>query len=263
MLSSMTGFSRINLPKDLAIGSIELRSLNHKQLDISLRISEIGKSFEEKARKMLKENFYRGRIDCNITIEKSSVINDFELNTEALKSLFKTKGEIELLTKKEINSSLIEILRWPGICQPQQIEEVEINKILEASFKDAIDHLKESRYSEGRELTKIIKRKLVLYTQNFHKIRQGQPQINKDMIEKFKERILELTQSCDTGRLEQECAILMQKMDVVEEIDRIDYHLETLNSILKEGGVVGRKFGFILHMTKRFCVKKFFVILII
>lgn len=251
MLSSMTGFSRVVLPTELASGSIELRSINHKQLDINLRINELGKCFEEKARNILKECFSRGRIDCTINIDLPVETTDLVLNSKILENLAQVKLEIEDLTSIKINSSLLEILRWPGVCQHKDIDETQIIKILNDPFMDAVEQLKASRHSEGKELTKVIERKLASYTSNFLQIGENQSEINKELVKKFKDRILELTQSPDNARLEQECAILIQKMDITEEIDRIRYHLTSLETILKKGGVAGRKIGFILQEISR------------
>ncbi len=247
----MTGFSRVTLPESKAIGVIELRSLNHKQLDINLRISEKARFFEEKARIMLKKSFNRGRIDCYISIEDTAENYEFKLNADVLANLAQVKNRIENDTKIKMNSNLIDFLRWPGLCQDQDLNITEIDKVLEDSFKEAIEDLRNSRFSEGNELTRVISDKLNTYTSNFNRIKEKQPQINVEIMNKFKQKILDLVQECDTDRLEQECAILLQKTDVAEELDRIHYHLESLNSILKTGGVVGRKFGFILQEVQR------------
>ena len=247
----MTGFSRVTLPESKAIGVIELRSLNHKQLDINLRISEKARFFEEKARIMLKKSFNRGRIDCYISIEDTGENCEFKLNPDVLANLAKVKTKIESDTKIEMNSNLIDFLRWPGVCQYQDPDITEIDKVLEDSFKEAIENLRDSRFSEGKELTRVISGRLNIYASNFYRIKEKQPQINEEIRSKFKQRILDLAQECDTDRLEQECAILLQKTDVVEELDRINYHLESLDSILKAGGIVGRKLGFILQEIQR------------
>ena len=161
---------------------------------------------------------------------------DLVLNSKILENLAQVKLEIEDLTSIKINSSLLEILRWPGVCQHKDIDETQIIKILNDPFMDAVEQLKASRHSEGKELTKVIERKLASYTSNFLQIGENQSEINKELVKKFKDRILELTQSPDNARLEQECAILIQKMDITEEIDRIRYHLTSLETILKKGG---------------------------
>lgn len=247
----MTGFSRVTLPESKAIGVIELRSLNHKQLDINLRISEKARFFEEKARTMLKKSFDRGRIDCYISIEDTAENYEFKLNPDVLANLAQVKNKIENDTKIKMNSNLIDFLRWPGVCQHHETNITEIDKVLEDSFKKAIEDLRNSRFSEGNELTRVIAERLNAYTCNFKRIKEKQPQINKEIMSKFKQRVLDLVQECDTDRLEQECAILLQKTDVAEELDRINYHLESLDSILKTGGIVGRKFGFILQEVQR------------
>ena len=152
----MTGFSRVTLPESKAIGVIELRSLNHKQLDINLRISEKARFFEEKARIMLKKSFNRGRIDCYINIEDTGENYEFKLNPDVLANLAKVKTKIESDTKIEMNSNLIDFLRWPGVCQYQDPNITEIDKVLEDSFKEAIENLRDSRFSEGKELTRVI-----------------------------------------------------------------------------------------------------------
>ena len=251
MLSSMTGFSRVTLQESKAVGVIELRSLNHKQLDINLRISENARFFEEKARIMLKKNFDRGRIDCNISIEETATEHEIKLNPDVLANLAQVKNKIESTTKIKMDSNLIDFLRWPGVCQHQETETSEIDKILEGSFEDAIHDLKNSRLSEGKELTKVISEKLSNYISNFNTIIEKKPQITAEIITKFKQRIHDLTKECDSDRLEQECAILMQKIDIAEELDRINYHLKSLSIILEKGGIVGRKFGFILQEIHR------------
>lgn len=251
MLLSMTGFSRVTLHERKAVGVIELRSFNHKQLDINIRISENARFFEEKARIMLKKNFDRGRIDCNISIDDTSPDHEINLNTDVLENLARVKSKIENNIKIKMSANLIEFLRWPGVCEHQDKDTSKIEKILEHSFEQAVDNLKNSRLLEGKELTRVISEKLSRYMSNFNKIIEKQPQINEEIIRKFKQRILDLTRECDNDRLEQECAILMQKMDIAEELDRINYHLRSLNSILKKGGNVGKKFGFILQEVHR------------
>ena len=199
---------------------------------------------------MLKKSFNRGRIDCYVSIEDTAE-NMIQTKLDVLANLAKVKTKIESDTKIEMNSNLIDFLRWPGVCQYQDPNITEIDKVLEDSFKEAIENLRDSRFLEGKELTRVISGRLNIYASNFNRIKEKQPQINEEIRSKFKQRILDLAQECDTDRLEQECAILLQKTDVAEELDRINYHLESLDSILKAGGIVGRKLGFILQEIQR------------
>ncbi|BAC24753.1 yicC [Wigglesworthia glossinidia endosymbiont of Glossina brevipalpis] len=247
MIHSMTSFSRYELKKNYYNIIWELKSVNHKYLDININLPEEIKFIEETIYKRISKYISRGKIDCSAYIKsnKSKKINlliDKKLILQILK--------IIIYINKEINFStvnILDILKWPGVILKKKYLNKINNKVLISSFEYAFNNLLNYRLSEGREIKKIIKTKTEKINFNIEKMNYILPKFLEKQKIKLKNKILEINNNIEINKLEQDISFFIQKTDINEEIDRIKIHINSLTKTLNNRKPIGRKLDFILQ----------------
>ena len=252
MVKSMTGFARTNLKSKFSSGFCELRSLNHKHLDMSFKLPEVFRQFEEKARKLMKSRLNRGRIDCLIILEATNQNTDnIELNEPVVNSLIVAQKKLEAMLSKSLKLDTMDILKWPNCVLPQLTGIENEEKLIEDLFSETLEKLIVSRKKEGEELRIILLSKIKTI-ESFHDLLSSKiDRIQKDSLNKLKAKIEQMKETVDPSRLEQESVLLIQKLDVTEELDRINAHLKEITNVLKREEPIGRRLDFLLQELMR------------
>ena len=257
MIASMTGYGRGEVKKESKEIIVEVRSLNNRFLDISIRLPKTLSVFEEEARNIARQYLTRGRINIVINIKESNNDKNFsgkanlELAQDYLKQLLSLKKELNLSGKVKLEH----LLAFSDIFLPDVDEDVSDktwNYIKKALIK-ALEDLKKMRLSEGKELSADLISRIEKLDKNIKKIEKlSKSRTDKELI-KLKERIanLQLSDELDEGRLELEIAILASKLDVTEECIRIKSHNKMFLEILSSDEPVGRKLNFLLQEMTR------------
>ena len=253
MIFSMTAFSKQQKQHTNAIITWELRSVNSRYLDISFHIPEQLRELEMTLRKVIKKYITRGKVDCCLDYQPVKTNNcDFVLNKDVVKKL-KILTE---LVKENFDQAVIvdsmKILKFPGVMQiVRKKTEESVKDLIINQFEEAIIKLKKMRETEGSGLKKTIQDRLKLISKEIEKAKTQIPDIlekqRQGLIKRFNDAKLEL----NTDRLEQEMLMLIQKMDVSEEIDRLSIHVEEAEKLLQIGGVVGRRLNFLMQEFHR------------
>ena len=246
MIKSMTAFARVSS------GPInwEIKSVNHRFLDLSFRIPENIKTIEKKLISKLQSNFSRGKFECSLKIDENTYLPKLTLNKALLRKINELKNEVKTETGIENSGDILSVLRWPDMIEFERDSQNLQNEAIE-SFTNAIEEIKGMREIEGREISKILKTKLSEIEGLTKQIRKEVPKIQDAMEMKLRSKLEELKIQVDPGRYEQELVFLIQKMDIQEEIDRLEAHTKEVARNIDLSEPVGRKLDFLMQELNR------------
>ena len=246
MIKSMTAFARVSS------GPInwEIKSVNHRFLDLSFRIPENIKTIEKKLISKLQSNFSRGKFECSLKIDENTYLPKLTLNKALLRKINELKNEVKTETGIENSGDILSVLRWPDMIEFERDSQNLQNEAVD-SFTNAIEEIKGMREIEGREISKILKTKLSEIEDLTKQIRKEVPKIQDAMEMKLRSKLEELKIQVDPGRYEQELVFLIQKMDIQEEIDRLEAHTKEVARNIDLSEPVGRKLDFLMQELNR------------
>ena len=238
----MTGFGLSSFIDKKSEIYIEIKGVNHKFLEATIKPNDLNNELEEYIRKLVSKKIVRGRVDIRIktkTVSSTNYSIDSKLLKKFKKSLedgLKFKGDIHFRDIKDV----------PGIFKLDADKDVN-NNLIKKVFNDAIKEFLASRNVEGKKIREVLLKKLKQIKSANTKIKKQNISNLKKRSKLYKAKALDLMENLDEGRLEQEIAILALKHDVNEEIDRIFFHLESLQKELNKKLCSGKKIDFILQ----------------
>jgi len=252
MVKSMTAYARKEEKFSYAALSIELRSVNHRFLEMSLKIPEELRSLEISLRNSIKQRLQRGKVDCIIYChlqqdDNQSLAFDKELAAQIARSLH----DIDKLIYNAAPVNAVDVLNWPGVLQHQVVEQELIKKDLFLLLDRALDDLLAGKQREGQALQEMISLRVADLRQLIAGLRQQMPQLLLLQRKRLQEKLQGLTADMDTDRLEQEMVYLAQKADVAEELDRLDTHLDEISRTLGSSEAIGRRLDFLMQELNR------------
>ncbi len=238
----MTGFGLSSFIDKKSEIYIEIKGVNHKFLEATIKPNDLNNELEEFIRNLVSKKIVRGRVDIRIKTKTTSNTNysiDSKLLKKFKKSLvegLKFKGDIHFRDIKDV----------PGIFKLEAAKDVN-NNLIKKVFNDAMKEFVSSRNNEGAKIKKVLLKKLKQIKSTTTKINKQSSSNLKKRSKLYKAKALDLMKNLDEGRLEQEVAILALKHDVNEEIDRIFFHLESLQQELNKKSCSGKKIDFVLQ----------------
>lgn len=251
MIYSMTAFARHEIKKDWGDAVWEIRSVNQRYLENFFRLPEQFRGLENSLREKLRQNLTRGKIECSLRIDSKKVAaTELHLNQDLANQVIQSLKWIKAQAGEgEIN--LTDVLRYPGVVEtPEQDLDV-ISQDLLAAFDTLLQEFIAMRGREGEKLQAIIQQRLDAISVEANKVRSKMPEILQWQRDRLLQRFEEVQVSPDPTRLEQEMILLAQRVDVAEELDRLQMHVKETTSILKKGGAVGRKLDFMMQELNR------------
>ncbi len=252
MLLSMTGFARESQLTDLGMLSIEIRSVNHRYLDPSFRMPELLRNFEPVLREVLAEKVSRGKVDISIRLDMeqnpaSTLIFNRDLATRIVEIHQETQG---LLGDERVLTAT-ELMRFPNVVTTAAPDPEAIKPVLMTLFNNALDALLENRKREGTRILEMLTERLNKMADLVIDAKAQRP----IAIEKIKERLLsrleEIDIEHDPNRFEQELVYVTQRLDVDEEIDRLNAHIEEMRNVFTRNEPVGRRLDFLSQELNR------------
>jgi len=252
MIKSMTAFARVQQSEKFGTLTWELRSVNSRYLDINCRMPEDFRAQEGRVRECINKRLQRGKIECGLRfIPGLAIETGLAVNDALVKSLINACQQINTRLHQPSEINPVDLLNWPGVvAEPEQDFKV-IYAASEQLLQKALDELIENRLREGERMRELIQNRCAGMQQIIDKVRQQLPQIQQHYREKLTARLDELNTSVDRERLEQELVFLAQKMDVDEELDRLDAHLTELCDVLDRDEAVGRRLDFLMQELNR------------
>ena len=252
MMLSMTAFSRQQADKEWGSLIWELRSVNHRYLETSVRLPESFRGLENVIRDTVRKKLNRGKIECQLrfqVVEASQ--SDLQLNKELIAKLVRANDEINQIADLNNQLTSAEILRWPGVVADQDVDADTIEREAIDLFTSALDDLVSSRVREGEALKGMLNQRVVSIREIVASIRQKIPEIICGQRKNLLEKLEELKAELEPTRLEQEIAILAQKADVDEDLDRMDSHLNEVERVIESNGQKGRRLDFLMQELNR------------
>jgi len=256
VLKSMTAFARVQETCDAGSLTWEIRSVNHRYLEPGLKLPEDFKALEPEIRKLISQYIKRGKIDLGLRY-KLNQANDGEvrLNEEILHRLRQVEQEVLSIVHEGKKLSVAEILSWPGVIAESENDLSPLVSLALSSLENALKQLVKSRETEGKALQKMISTRCQQMGDIVQQLRIHRPTMMSAMREKWEtslnEKLKTWSKGADNSRLEQELVILAQKLDVDEELDRIDTHIKEVGKVLKRKEAVGRRLDFLMQELNR------------
>ena len=251
MIYSMTAFARLEVKKDWGDAVWEIRSVNQRYLENFFRLPEQFRGLENTLREKLRQSLTRGKIECSLRIEIKKQTNaELNLNKELANQVIQSLQWIKAQAGEgEIN--LTDVLRYPGVVEAQEQDLDAISQDLLTAFDDLLTDFIAMRGREGEKLNDIIQQRLDAIAVEADKVRSQMPAVLQWQHERLLQRFEDAQVNLDPQRVEQEMILLAQRVDVAEELDRLQMHVKETTNILKKGGAVGRKLDFMMQELNR------------
>ncbi|NVJ48884.1 MAG: YicC family protein [Gammaproteobacteria bacterium] len=252
MIHSMTAFARQAIKADWGNAHFEIRSVNQRFLETNFRLPEAFRSIEFQLRDRLRKRLNRGKVDVSLRLEYSPTDSDaIAINEQLAKQLITAHQQLQAAAQVEQPLQITDLMRWPGLIQTTELDTSQVEKQLLVAFDEAIDALIAMRQREGTSLIDIIMARLDGIAEQVTLVRGQMAEIIKWQRERIMTRFEEAKVELDPERLEQEMVMLAQKVDVEEELDRLDTHLQEVARLLKKGGAIGRRLDFLMQELNR------------
>ncbi|MDD7804598.1 MAG: YicC family protein [Endozoicomonas sp. (ex Botrylloides leachii)] len=254
MISSMTAFARIQAQGQWGSLVWEIRSVNHRYLELSFHLPEYLRDIEPDVRNISRKCLSRGKVECSLKLLLSDTRQSLNLNPIVLANVKNALAEINDMFPDTQPINPLDILNWPGV---QMIEEVNLSPVRKAAikgFEDAMVTLIHTRQREGAELSSFIDTRLTQAAAQINLLRTLLPSILSEQQQKLLNRLKDIKQEFDPNRLEQEMVTVAQKLDIEEELDRLDIHIAEVKRILlsnKKSISIGRRLDFLMQELNR------------
>lgn len=252
MISSMTAFARESKKGGFGELICEVKSVNHRYLEITIRLPEVLRNMETIIRDKIKSVIQRGKVDCIFNLTASNEGNvSLEVNTDLAQQIL--QAEVILLEACNVPSGIDTqaLLKWPGVLQ-QKLEEPKHTQEEVISILDSVlTEFTLARQREGQALTEFLRARLKEINRYVEVVRQMLPGIQKSYESKLLARFNEAKLELEPLRLAQEMLLLGQKLDVSEELDRLSAHNSEVMRILDNGGVMGKHLDFLMQELNR------------
>lgn len=252
MIRSMTAFGGSEIEIDGYIYGWEIRSVNHRYLDINLRIPENLRVLETNFRSLLSKRLKRGKIDCSLNYQRQAENQArIRIDQPRLESLIQVMREIESEMPDTTPCSSLEMMKWPGILVEQKLDLEALESPIMELLQAAISGIIECREREGTQLEIILTDRCQSLREQVRLVRLRLPEIAGKLNSRLKSKLEVLSAEVDPVRFEQEIVMLLQKMDVDEEMDRLATHIVEVERVLKNEDIAGRRLDFLLQEMNR------------
>ena len=251
MPNSMTAFSRIDVNSEFGSLIFELKSVNHRFIEINFKIPELFKKLELQMRDLLKEALVRGKVECSIIINENTVLSETKIDQAQLENYLDLMQKVKSKVGEPDKISITDVLNLPGVLNQKPIESSGLEKSCLEGFKETIKKLKEFREIEGKKLKKDITEKIKFIEVHLESLEKELPRLLDLNRKRLEKRISDLTVQIDRDRLDQEMLLLANRSDIDEEIVRLRSHSSEVIRLLDTDNAIGRKLDFLMQEMNR------------
>lgn len=252
VLKSMTAFARQESHGDWGELVWELRTVNHRYLDVSLRLPEELRGLEAEVRKRASGVIRRGKLDCTLHYRtRHGTATGLEVNRDLVRALVAASDEVGVLMGASATPTPLDVLAWPGVVCAPTVDKSELSRHALETLEMALASLLETRQREGVRLQALLQERLDAIGPLVGRVRRRMPGILAAQRQRMHDRLGELRDSLDPSRLEQEMVMLTQRLDVEEELDRLLGHVEEMGQVLARDEAVGRRLDFLMQEFNR------------
>jgi len=252
MILSMTGFAAVAAELPGCSLTVELRSVNHRYLDLQVRLPDELRSIESTVRDVLAAQLKRGKVDCRVALNRSAPgTTELAVNVERVIQLRDASDEVRRHAPDSTPLSAIEILRWPGVLtEPSLGAEALAGKAL-ALIRQALADLAASRAREGAQLKLVLEERCRGIESQLERVAPRVPVIHDAYLDKLGARLRDAGVDPDNDRLKQELALFATKIDIAEEVSRLGTHVAEVRRVLGAGGSSGKRLDFLMQELNR------------
>lgn len=252
MIRSMTAFSSSESSSENFFLRWEIRSVNHRFLDINLRLPEYTRTLESVIRSEIGKKLKRGKVDCILTCNlQVGAQESLAIDVEQVKRLLTAVDLVESLMNQPIGYSALEIMQWPGVQVESEIDVESLRDEVASVLESALIAQLENREREGQSMSEGLLERCDLMRAHVAVVQDRMPLLRDKIQSKLKAKLQELRASVDSDRFEQEVVYLLQKMDVDEEIERLTTHIDEMGRLIQQSEPVGRRMDFLLQEMNR------------
>jgi uncharacterized protein (TIGR00255 family) len=251
-INSMTGFGRVEMSVNDSQLLWEVRSVNHRYLEIQMKLPDVFRVMEPDFRQLIGGKIKRGKVDAALTLKKGgNGHDDMTLDKTRARLVINHLESISAEIKNPAPLNPADVLRSPGVLGEDSIDAQTIAPVVLGTLESAIDELCDSRAREGLKLQRMLEERCVEIVSVVEKVRERLPTVLKEIRKKLMQRVESLEANLDNERLEQELVIIAQKLDVSEELDRLDAHIDEVRSAINDNQPVGRRLDFLMQELNR------------
>jgi len=252
MLHSMTGFARESVETPIGTLTWEIRAVNHRYLDVQFKLPEDLRPKEQLFRQQASSALGRGKVECALYFRRAlNQDNELKLDTDLVELIGRRISELTAKLPNVAAANPVEILRWPGVVLQTEADTEPLFEQATALLDKALSGLNDMRASEGKRIAEMLNSRCADIAQISASVRTRMPEVLAATRAKQKERIENLNVEADPTRLELEIALIAQKIDVDEELDRLESHLIEIQDAINSGKPVGRRLDFLMQELNR------------
>jgi uncharacterized protein (TIGR00255 family) len=251
MIRSMTGFARRERQFPWGLLSWELKTVNHRFLEIGCRLPEDFRSAEADFRQTIAGAVRRGKVDVSLHFRPAVAASSLEIDADLLGSLAQRAQQIAAAAGTAARIEVLELLRWPGVMRDDKRDTVALIAAAQTLLGEALAELTRFRDSEGGRLRDALEQRCAGLLDFAAMVAERLPEVRARMRSKLLDRIAQLVTEVNHERLEQELAILAQRQDVDEELDRLRGHVTEVRKAFTVQEAAGRRLDFLMQELNR------------
>lgn len=255
MLRSMTGYARASAEGEWQELSWELRSVNHRYLDLSVYLPEEFRAIDAEVRARLGARLARGKLTAQLRFVNAGGAANLQPDQRLLAALGQALGQVQEQIPELGQADPLQVLRWPGVLQEPAVDYEALKVPVMQALDAAIDSMLANREREGASLDEILTARCASLEALVLRVREALPRLREEWREKLQRRLADIAGSdavkVDPERLEQELLVILQRQDVDEEIDRLDTHIREVRDTLRRPEPVGRRLDFLMQELNR------------
>ena len=253
MIASMTGFARRETTGAWGTLVCELRSVNHRFLEAGFRLPDELRSAEGELRARLTKQLRRGKVDCTMSYRRAQgAAAALEVDVAALERLLAGVAVVSrALAQPAASVNALDVLRWPGVLREDGGSGDELQAAAQALFNATLEELMAARAREGERLRELLQQRCAGLEVLLTAVRARLPEVQARVRTRLHERVAELAASVDPERIEQELALLLQRLDVDEELERLAGHIEEVRRVIAGSEPAGRRLDFLMQELNR------------
>ena len=248
----MTGFARQESRGAFGVLVCEIRSVNHRFLDAAVRLPESCRALETELRQTLAAALRRGKVDCTILHRPASGgATALQVDEAVLAQVLARSAQLAQSLPGQGRVDVLDLLRWPGVLRDEQPDPEAVNSAVRALFERTLIDLRGARAREGERLRELISQRCEALAALVAQVRARLPEVLSRVRARLEERLRELGGELNQERIEQEIVLLLHRLDVAEELDRLTGHLEETHRTLAGTEAAGRRLDFLLQEFNR------------
>ena len=252
MIVSMTGFAAVAADLPGVSLSVELRSVNHRYLDLQLRLPDELRGLESALRERIAAELKRGKVECRVTLSRSAPgATALAVDPARIQQLAAAAGEVQRYAPGATPLSVAEILRWPGVLAEPTVAPAELAAGVNDLLAQALRDLAAARAREGAKTKAMLDDCCAAIELQVARVAPRIPAVHAAYLEKLSARLREAGLDPDQERLKQELALFASKIDVAEEVSRLGTHVAEVRRVLGAGGSAGKRLDFLMQELHR------------